>query len=80
MASGEEERISRILAGDGSAFAELVREFHPLAYGLAYRVLLDPEDAEEVVQDAFAGQLPGQFLVKNLDPAHRPASQSQSTP
>ena len=50
---GEEERICRILAGDGSAFAELVREFHPLAYGLAYRVLLDPEDAEEVVQDAF---------------------------
>ena len=50
---GEEERIGRIVDGDGSAFAELVREFYPLAYGLAYRVLLDPEDAEEVVQDAF---------------------------
>ena len=49
----EEERIGRIVAGDGSAFAELVREFHPLAYGLAHRVLMDPEDAEEVVQDAF---------------------------
>ena len=49
----EDERIGRIVAGDGSAFAELVREFHPLAYGLAHRVLLDPEDAEEVVQDAF---------------------------
>ena len=49
----EEERIRRIVAGDGSAFAELVREYHPLAYGLAHRVLMDPEDAEEVVQDAF---------------------------
>ena len=53
VGTGEEERIGRIVAGDGSAFAELVREFHSLAYGLAYRVLLDPEDAEEVVQDAF---------------------------
>ena len=46
----EEERIGRIVAGDGSAFAELVREFYPLAYGLAHRVLLDTEDAEEVVR------------------------------
>jgi RNA polymerase sigma-70 factor, ECF subfamily len=49
----ENERICRIVAGDDAAFRSLVREYHPLAYNLAYRVLGDVQDAEEVVQDAF---------------------------
>ena len=49
----DEERVERILDGDDDAFRQLITEYHPLAYGLAYRSLGDREDAEEVVQDAF---------------------------
>lgn len=49
----DEERLERILEGDDEAFRQLITEYHPLAYGLAYRALGDREDAEEVVQDAF---------------------------
>lgn len=49
----EQERIRRILTGDQEAFRALVREYHSLAYDLAYGMLDDPQDAEEVVQDAF---------------------------
>ncbi|MBQ38266.1 MAG: hypothetical protein CME04_17925 [Gemmatimonadaceae bacterium] len=46
-------RVKGILSGDEVAFRALVVEYHPLAFGLAYRCLGDPQDAEEVVQDAF---------------------------
>ena len=51
--AGEEQRIRRIVGGSGEAFRSLVVEFHPLAYSLAFKVLGDHTDAEEVVQDAF---------------------------
>ena len=51
--AGEEQRIRRIVGGSGEAFRSLVVEFHPLAYSLAFKVLGDDRDAEEVVQDAF---------------------------
>jgi len=46
-------RVDRIVQGSGDDFRSLVIEFHPLAYSLAYKVLDNREDAEEVVQDAF---------------------------
>tara|TARA_B100000686_G_scaffold327272_1_gene386028 strand:- start:1144 stop:1761 length:618 start_codon:yes stop_codon:yes gene_type:complete len=49
----EQQRIRRIVEGDADAFANLIEDFHPMAFGLAYRILLHQEDAEEVVQDAF---------------------------
>ena len=49
----EGERIRRIVSGDTQCFDRLVRDYYPLAYGLAHRVLGDPDDAEEVVWDAF---------------------------
>ena len=49
----EQERIRRIVDGDPGAFRELVREYHPLAYELAFKMLDDARDAEEVIQDAF---------------------------
>ena len=51
--SQESERIRRIAAGDAEAFRSLVRDYHPLAYSLAFKTLNDSQDAEEVVQDAF---------------------------
>lgn len=49
----EEAWIRDILSGDEAAFRDLVVEYHRLAYSLAYRALGDPQDAEEVAQDAF---------------------------
>jgi RNA polymerase sigma-70 factor (ECF subfamily) len=51
--SAENERIRNIVAGDTTAFRSLVRDYHPLAYSLAFKTLNDRQDAEEVVQDAF---------------------------
>jgi len=52
-ASRESERIRRIIKGDAEAFRSLVREYYPLTFDLAFKMLGDPQDAEEVVQDAF---------------------------
>ena len=49
----ERERIRRIATGDAEAFRTLVRDYHPVAYRLACSIVDDPQDAEEVVQDAF---------------------------
>ena len=49
----EAERVRRIVGGDTEAFHALVREYHPLAYSVAFKVLHNGQDAEEVVQDAF---------------------------
>ena len=46
-------RAERIAAGDDAAFCQLVRDYYPLAYELAFRLLTDRLDAEEVAQDAF---------------------------
>lgn len=51
--SDEAERVRRIVQGSAEAFRALVAEYYALAYSLAYRVLGDAADAEEVVQDAF---------------------------
>jgi RNA polymerase sigma-70 factor (ECF subfamily) len=49
----EQERVRRVVAGNGEALRALVAEYHPLAYGLALKVLGERGDAEEVAQDAF---------------------------
>lgn len=46
-------RLHNLVSGEAGAFGGLVREYHPLAYRLAFKVLHDHQDAEEVVQDAF---------------------------
>lgn len=44
---------ARIAAGDRAAFERLVHDYYPMSYQLAFRMLTDPCDAEEVTQDAF---------------------------
>ena len=39
--------------GQPQALAQVVRRYQPLAYTVALRVVSNPQDAEEVVQDAF---------------------------
>jgi len=46
--------VERAAAGDSTAFAELVRRHYRRALRVAYGLLKDVHDAEDVVQDAFA--------------------------
>jgi RNA polymerase sigma-70 factor, ECF subfamily len=45
--------ISRALGGDMRAFEELLSEARPRAVAVATKVLHDPDDAEDAVQEAF---------------------------
>lgn len=45
--------IRKVLEGKGSCFSYLVDKHKDLAYTLALRIVKDPEDAEEIAQDAF---------------------------
>ena len=45
--------IRKVVAGDAQAFAGLVNTYKDMAVLLAYNILLNREDAEEVAQDAF---------------------------
>ena len=49
--------IERVKRGDAAAYDELVRRYLRRAFAVAYRVLRQREDAEDVIQEAFAGAL-----------------------
>ncbi len=48
-----QKTIKRIIAGDQSAFQSLVEAFQQYAFGLAFRILCDEEEARDSVQEAF---------------------------
>ena len=45
--------IREAVAGDTDSFGELVRRYQDRLYNIAFRVVGNPEDAADVVQDAF---------------------------
>ncbi|MDH6356204.1 sigma-70 family RNA polymerase sigma factor [Parabacteroides sp. PF5-9] len=49
----EQKWIEQILAGDTQSFSCLVAKYEKMAYTIAYRIMENREEAEEVVQDAF---------------------------
>ncbi len=49
----EKQWIRQILAGDMQSFTCLVAKYEKMAYTIAFRILENREEAEEVVQDAF---------------------------
>ena len=49
----ETELVRRCREGSEAAYAALVRQHRPRLYALAYRLLLDREAAEDVVQETF---------------------------
>jgi RNA polymerase sigma-70 factor (ECF subfamily) len=51
--AADDELVGRTAAGDTAAFGQLVDRHLPRAHAIAYRVLLNREDAEEAVQAAF---------------------------
>ena len=49
----DEVRISRAQAGDEEAFAELMRAYYAYVYTVVIKIVSNPHDAEEVVQETF---------------------------
>jgi RNA polymerase sigma-70 factor (ECF subfamily) len=49
----ERELLARVQAGDSEAFDLLVRRYLPKARVIARRLMQNPEDADDLVQDAF---------------------------
>jgi len=45
--------VARCVAGDRTAFRQLVETYQPYAYALAFRLLRDPDRAADVVQESF---------------------------
>jgi RNA polymerase sigma-70 factor (ECF subfamily) len=45
--------VEALRSGDRQAFADLVDAYSPLIYRLALRMLRDPQDAEDVLQETF---------------------------
>ena len=53
--------ISRIADGDESAFAALYQRLSSSLYGLAYRMMNDAKEAEDVLQEGFT------YIRRELD-------------
>jgi len=53
MLMPDEELLARYKQGDAHAFKELVERYSSSLYNLAFRLLHDPMEAENVVQEAF---------------------------
>ncbi len=51
--------VERVQRGEAEAFNEIVRLFHPPLFRLARRLLRNPEDAQEAVQEAFLAAYQG---------------------
>ena len=49
----DEELMSAVAKGDLQAFEEIVRRHQRSAWNVAYRFLAQPEEAEDIVQNAF---------------------------
>ena len=53
MSTDDQRLIAASLRGDASAFGELVRRYQDRLYHTVYRLVDSPEDALDVVQEAF---------------------------
>jgi RNA polymerase sigma-70 factor, ECF subfamily len=53
LQTGDRELLVRVQGGDSEAFDLLVRRYLPRARVVARRVMRDPDDADDLVQDAF---------------------------
>ena len=45
--------INRAQSGDEGAFVELIRVYYPFVYAIVIKIVNNPHDAEEIVQDTF---------------------------
>jgi RNA polymerase sigma-70 factor, ECF subfamily len=62
----ERELVARVQGGDTEAFDALVAQYVRRARAIAYRLMRNPEDADDLVQDAFLRALQ---RIDEFDPA-----------
>lgn len=53
MAENENEILHKVIEGDAKAYAHLVDMHKQMAFTIAWRIVKNREDAEEIAQDAF---------------------------
>ncbi len=53
MNTSEQEFVQRLKTGDPSAYEELIEKYADMVYRVAYRILQDPDDAEDAMQETF---------------------------
>ncbi|HLY40403.1 MAG TPA: sigma-70 family RNA polymerase sigma factor [Terracidiphilus sp.] len=61
----DESLLNRVCAKDRGAMAELFERYSGMVYSVAFRILRDPGNAEDVMQDVFfkVWRQPGSFLI-----------------
>lgn len=52
-AGGEDDRVRRAAAGDPEAFRELYEKYRDRVFATAWRIVGDPEEAADLVQEVF---------------------------
>jgi len=67
MNSDIRDLVKRFIEGDQQAFAELVRRFKKRVYSVAYQMLGNHLDADEVTQEAFVRIYNRRENLKNID-------------
>ena len=60
--------VRRTLAGDAKAFEALVERYYRVLFGVAFRMVNDREDAEDITQTAF---LKAYQKLSTFDPAYK---------
>ena len=61
----EDKLVYRAQAGDEGAFTDLMREYYPFVYTIVIRIVDNPHDVEEVVQDTFFNAYRGLTQLEN---------------
>lgn len=61
-----EELIDKVASGDSEAYVELVRRFKKKIYSVAYRILGNHLDADEVTQETFVRVYERRFDLKSV--------------
>jgi RNA polymerase sigma-70 factor (ECF subfamily) len=64
----DETLVRRAQADDERAFGELIERYETKVYSLALKMLRNPEDAEDVLQDTFLGPIEGQVVQIRRSP------------
>ncbi len=53
MAVSDQEFVERLKANDPTAYEELIENYAEMVYRVVYRILQDPHDAEDAMQETF---------------------------
>lgn len=61
---GESFSLEALKGGDRAEFARMVETYYPMIYRLALKMLNNPQDAEDILQETFLKALGG---IKNFD-------------